>query len=93
MVSVYFDDGYQNTGVYNLESLAPGHEIKGPAIIMNSLNTIIIEPECTGLITIEGDIKINIGTKEKSKITTDLDNIQLSIFSHRFMSIAEQMGR
>lgn len=26
-------------------------------------------------------------------VGTDLDAIQLSIFSHRFMSIAEQMGR
>ncbi|KAJ8302674.1 hypothetical protein KUTeg_019070 [Tegillarca granosa] len=34
-----------------------------------------------------------IGTGTVQRIGPDLDAIQLSIFSHRFMSIAEQMGR
>jgi 5-oxoprolinase (ATP-hydrolysing) len=33
------------------------------------------------------------GNDKPSKIGTELDTIQLSIFSHRFMSTAEQMGR
>jgi len=31
----YFDGGYQETPVYVLESLQAGHDIPGPAIIMN----------------------------------------------------------
>ena len=34
-----------------------------------------------------------IGTGIIQEVGTELDTIQLSIFSHRFMSIAEQMGR
>ncbi|XP_058790910.1 5-oxoprolinase [Phymastichus coffea] len=90
---VYFEGGYQYTEVYQLKSLSPGHTINGPAIIMDSLSTILIEPQCTASITTRGDIKIKIGAGLQSKVTTDLDTIQLSIFSHRFMSIAEQMGR
>lgn len=90
---VYFEGGYCETDVYQLKSLSPGHVIDGPAIIMDSLSTILIEPGCTASITLRGDIKIKIGAGLKSKVTTDLDTIQLSIFSHRFMSIAEQMGR
>jgi 5-oxoprolinase (ATP-hydrolysing) len=90
---VYFEDAYYTTDVYNLNSLSPGQIIDGPAIIMNSLSTILIEPGCTATITLGGDIKIKIGSNLKSKITKNLDMIHLSIFSHRFMSIAEEMGR
>ena len=90
---VYFENGYQESKVYQLHSLSPGHVIQGPAIIMDSLSTLLIEPDCTALITSRGDVKITIGQGLRSKVTSDLDTIQLSIFSHRFMSIAEQMGR
>lgn len=49
--------------------------------------------DCNAVITKYGDIKITIGSGSTKKIGTKLDSIQLSIFSHRFMSIAEQMGR
>lgn len=92
-VQVYFEGGYRDTSVYLLEDLSPTQEICGPAIIMDNLSTILVEPDCRALITKYGDIKITIGSGKHKKITTDLDSIQLSIFSHRFMSIAEQMGR
>lgn len=60
---------------------------------MDNLSTILIEPNCTAVITKYGDIKITIGSDKTKKIGTEWDSIQLSIFSHRFMSIAEQMGR
>lgn len=81
------------TDVYQLEDLSPGHVLEGPVIIMDSLSTILIEPDCVASITSQGDIKVQIGAINKAKLTTELDTIQLSIFSHRFMSIAEQMGR
>ncbi|XP_031780579.1 5-oxoprolinase [Nasonia vitripennis] len=90
---VYFEGGYRETDVYQLASLSAGHVIDGPAIIMDSLSTILVEPGCSAQITTRGNIKIKIGAGLKSKVGTDLDMIQLSIFSHRFMSIAEQMGR
>lgn len=49
--------------------------------------------DCTGSITSKGDVLIKIGETKKKKIGTEMDAIQLSIFSHRFMSLAEQMGR
>ncbi|XP_015431723.1 PREDICTED: 5-oxoprolinase [Dufourea novaeangliae] len=90
---VYFENGYLETKVYQLASLSPGHTISGPAIIMDSLSTLLIEPDCHASITSRGDVVIMIGQGLKTEVTTELDAIQLSIFSHRFMSIAEQMGR
>ncbi|XP_045523846.1 5-oxoprolinase isoform X2 [Pieris brassicae] len=92
-VKVYFEGGYQETSVYLLEKLQPGQEVLGPAIIMDSLSTILVEPDCRAIITKYGDIRITIGEGKRKVVSRDCDSVQLSIFSHRFMSIAEQMGR
>ena len=94
-VRVYFDKvGYQNTHVYLLKNLKCGHGLTGPCIVMDELSTILIEPNCIGSIDKHGNLKIDILADEETTINDDkLDTIQLSIFSHRFMSIAEQMGR
>ncbi|CAK1543361.1 unnamed protein product [Leptosia nina] len=92
-VKVYFEGGYQDTSVYLLEKLQPDQEILGPAIIMDSLSTILVEPDCRAVITKYGDIRITIGEGKQKTVSTECDSVQLSIFSHRFMSIAEQMGR
>ncbi|XP_075226295.1 5-oxoprolinase [Lycorma delicatula] len=94
VTEVYFEgDGYCPTNVYLFEALQAGHSISGPAIIIDKLCTIVIEPDCTAVVTKTGDIHIEIGSGIVKKIGTELDAVQLSIFSHRFMSIAEQMGR
>lgn len=93
VTEVYFENGYHHASVYILSDLHAGHEIPGPAIIMDNLSTVVVECDCTASITSRGDIKIMIGSGELKRIGTELDAIQLSIFSHRFMSIAEQMGR
>lgn len=49
--------------------------------------------DCIGSITAKGDVLIKIEKAKKKMISTEIDAIQLSIFSHRFMSLAEQMGR
>lgn len=59
-------------------------------------STIWVEPNCDARMTQHGDIVISVGVKgpkATNQIGIELDMIQLSIFSHRFMSIAEQMGR
>lgn len=92
--SVYFEStGRVNTPTYDLTALKAGHVITGPAIIMQNVATVVIEPECQATITEYGDIKIEIGSVQQQAIGTRLDPIQLAIFSHRFMGIAEQMGQ
>ncbi|XP_018907256.2 5-oxoprolinase isoform X2 [Bemisia tabaci] len=93
-VDVCFDTiGFAKSKVYLLEKLPPGSVVDGPAIIMDKLSTILVEPECSATITEAGDIEILVSSSVKQDIGIQLDTIQLSIFSHRFMSIAEQMGR
>ncbi|KAJ8938505.1 hypothetical protein NQ318_005169 [Aromia moschata] len=90
---VFFERGYESTDVFLLAELKAGHQLRGPAIIMDQLSTILVEPDCTAFITDRGDVRITVGSGKIKEIGPELDSIQLSIFSHRFMSIAEQMGR
>lgn len=92
---IYFIDGWHETPLFLLDNLGYGHVLTGPAIIMNGNSTVIIEPNCIGKITQYGNIKIEISSvprivKVAGKVA---DVVQLGIFNHRFMGIAEQMGR
>lgn len=90
----YFEGGRQETPVYKLESLDVGDRIRGPAILADGTQTIVVTPGASALIT-ETHVVINIGESEGQKKVNDkeVDPIMLSIFAHRFMAIAEQMGR
>jgi 5-oxoprolinase (ATP-hydrolysing) len=93
--SVYFEGGRQETSIYKLEDLAVGDRIKGPAIIADGTQTIVVTPNATALL-IDTHVVINVGENEgaeKQLTTKEVDPIMLSIFAHRFMAIAEQMGR
>ncbi|KAK6118583.1 hypothetical protein DH2020_047669 [Rehmannia glutinosa] len=92
---VYFGNGWHDTPLFKLEDLAYGHVIHGPAIIMNGNSTVIIEPSSKAIITKYGNIKIEIESIHNVVAVANevADVVQLSIFNHRFMGIAEQMGR
>uniref|UniRef100_A0AAY4E9J3 5-oxoprolinase, ATP-hydrolysing n=1 Tax=Denticeps clupeoides TaxID=299321 RepID=A0AAY4E9J3_9TELE len=93
MTRCYFDNGYLDTNVYLWETLSCDHSINGPAVIIDKNSTILVEPGCVAQLTAGGDVCITVGTDTQCALGTELNAIQLSIFSHRFMSIAEQMGR
>ncbi|XP_054983894.1 5-oxoprolinase isoform X2 [Sorex araneus] len=93
MTQCYFEGGYQETPVYLLGELGFGHKLQGPCLIIDSNSTILVEPSCQAEVTDTGDIRISVGAELSCTVGTQLDPIHLSIFSHRFMSIAEQMGR
>ncbi|XP_035170061.1 5-oxoprolinase-like, partial [Oxyura jamaicensis] len=84
----YFEEGYLETPVFLLEQLSCDHAIPGPAIIIDKNSTILVEPGCTASLTELGDVCIAVGSGRPSAVGTQLDPVQLSIFSHRFMSIA-----
>lgn len=92
---VYFDSkaGFQNTPVYHLQELRSGVKLLGPAVIIDETQTIIANTNATVHIL---DTCVLIDLKLASSQVTcssKVDPILLSIFGHRFMSVAEQMGR
>jgi 5-oxoprolinase (ATP-hydrolysing) len=60
---VYFDGGRQDTPIYRLEDLEVGDRVRGPAILADGTQTIVITPSATALI-IETHVVINIGEQE-----------------------------
>lgn len=78
--------------------MKPGHEIDGPAILFQSISTIVLELDCSALVTADGDLDITVARKKyeddtKTAPQIKVDPVLLSIYAHRFMGIAEQMGR
>ncbi|CAM9353868.1 unnamed protein product, partial [Hapterophycus canaliculatus] len=78
---------------------------KGPAILIQDVSTVVVEPGCTATVSTYGDVAIEVGdiagdggdggdsSGGRKRIKRELDPVYLSIFAHRFMGIAEQMGR
>ncbi|XP_029313101.1 5-oxoprolinase [Cottoperca gobio] len=93
MIKCYFEEGYLDTSVYLWEELPCAHSIQGPAIIIDKNSTILVEPCCEARLTEGGDVCMTVSSDPHCALGTELNTVQLSIFSHRFMSIAEQMGR
>ncbi len=82
--------------VYQRAELQRGQEISGPAIIVESAATIVIEPGWQAWVTIEDNIllkaKAAANAAADTTIGTDANPVQLEIFNNLFRSIAEQMG-
>ncbi|KAF2010641.1 5-oxoprolinase [Aaosphaeria arxii CBS 175.79] len=89
--------GREPTPVYLLNDLQPGVKIPGPAIILDKTQTILVVPQSVATI-LESCVVIDLKPSSEDQNTSvdqklQVNPIQLSIFGHRFMSIAEQMGR
>ncbi|KAI8475487.1 MAG: Hydantoinase B/oxoprolinase-domain-containing protein [Monoraphidium minutum] len=103
--SAYFETGgRQPTPAYGLGALSAGHVVSGPAILIDAISTVVVEPGWDAFVTAEGNVRIDRseaaggGAAPEAAAAAgagdvDCDPIQLAIFSHRFMGIAEQMGR
>lgn len=94
---VYFEGGRAETPIYKLENLAIGDVVPGPAMLADGTQTIVVTPRANALITATHVILdlVKEGAKDDTQKSTEreVDPIMLSIFGHRFMAIAEQMGR
>lgn len=90
---LYFEQRWRNTPIFELRNLVPGHRIAGPALIIDATQTLLVEPNTTANI-LSDVVIIDVETIAAANISAvEADPIQLSIFGHRFMGIAEQMGR
>ena len=91
---VYFEGlGRQKTPVFRLGDLFGRSRITGPALLIDQNSTILVEPNCSAAVSSTGNVIIEVGVEKAAISYDEFDPILLSIFSHRFMGIAEQMGR
>lgn len=91
---VYFENkGWLDAKVYPIANLARGQSVKGPAMIIDRTQTIVVDPNATASILTNHVVLDLEGTNKTEINSKTVDPIQLSVFGHRFMSIAEQMGQ
>lgn len=95
---VYIDGNWMPTTVYRLESVPNGSFIQGPSLLIDKTQTIFVDPSFKAHILSSHVVLDKVSQPSPinalSTINTDssIDPIQLSVFAHRFMAIAEQMG-
>jgi 5-oxoprolinase (ATP-hydrolysing) len=90
---IFFEThGWTETPVYELKSMSPGVHITGPAMIIDKTQTIVVDHLSKGVILPEHVI-LEVDKAEKQNVATEsIDPVTLSVFGHRFMTVAEQMG-
>ncbi|MEP9388706.1 hydantoinase B/oxoprolinase family protein [Mesorhizobium sp. KR9-304] len=85
---------WRDAAVFRRETLKPGHKIAGPALIIESHQTIVVEPGWGAAITAKDHVLLSRIEKKKRQaaLGTVADPVMLEVFNNLFMSIAEQMG-
>jgi 5-oxoprolinase (ATP-hydrolysing) len=91
----FFSNGkWQRALVFTRDTLAPGHKVKGPAIIIEPHQTVVVEHGWQAELTAKDHLVLRRVQKLKRTraIGTRADPVMLEVFNNLFMSIAEQMG-
>ena len=94
----WFEDRWFETAIYHRETLLPGMEGEGPAIIASGESTSVITPHYRFRIDPSGTlVATRIAAKDQNRLehisaTEALDPIEFEIFKNIFISIAEEMG-
>jgi 5-oxoprolinase (ATP-hydrolysing) len=91
----FFSGGkWRRALVYMRATLAPGHKVSGPAIIIEPHQTIVVEAGWRAELTAKDHLVLRRIEKlaRARAIGTRADPVMLEVFNNLFMSIAEQMG-
>lgn len=80
--------------VYQRSELQPGHAIAGPAIIIEEIGTIVVEPDWEVLANPYKHLILSKVDRlaKRQTVSENADPVMLEVFNNLFMSIAEQMG-
>ena len=80
--------------VFMRDTLAPGHKVKGPAIVVEPHQTVVVEDGWQAELTAKNHLVLRRIKKlvRPRAVGTRADPVMLEVFNNLFMSIAEQMG-
>lgn len=91
---VFFDAlGWTETPVYLFGSIPLAKPVRGPALIVDKTQTLLVGPRSSAQIVDDKLIMDVDPPAQKNVSATVIDPVVLSVFRHRFFGIAEQMGR
>jgi len=91
---IFSQGQWHQAPIYHIESLQPGHQVQGPAIVAEPTGTIVIEKNWSGRMTDRRHLVLEKADTVESMlaVSSDYDPVTLEIFNNLFMSIAQQMG-
>ncbi|MGI1663662.1 hydantoinase B/oxoprolinase family protein [Palleronia sp. KMU-117] len=81
--------------VFRRADLAAGDQVRGPALVIEPNQTVVVEPGWTAELTSRDHILMRRHTaqaRQSAAGTVAADPILLEVFNNLFMNIAEQMG-
>ncbi|HWB82188.1 MAG TPA: hydantoinase B/oxoprolinase family protein [Nannocystaceae bacterium] len=84
---------WHDAAIFDRESLGPGPTLHGPALVLDDIGTLVVEPGWSLTVAADGTLELGTdGVAQHRDTHVEVDPIALEIFAHRFMAIAEQMG-
>ncbi|MBI1817668.1 MAG: hydantoinase B/oxoprolinase family protein [Deltaproteobacteria bacterium] len=106
MMRTFFDGAWHDTAVFERAALHAGDSIDGPAIVVEPISTIVVEPGWTAEVSERDNIvltdslvrvrphpnPLREGEGADGRNVETPDAITLELFNNRFTAIAEQMG-
>ncbi len=101
IVTVHFSGRPHDTHVFERSELQPGNHIVGPAVVLESSSTTVVDPGWQAEVLSGGELLTTRCTNDDSVCAalaglaaekTRPDPVLLEIFNNHFAGIAEQMG-
>ncbi len=93
-VRMFGEGRWHDAALVQRASARPGQTITGPAIVVESNATTVIEPGWAARITALNHLVLErtVARETRRAIGTTVDPVLLEVFNNLFMNIAEQMG-
>ena len=91
---LYTRDGARALPVYALADLGAGQSLNGPALLIDDLSQILLEPGWSANMRDDGMLVLSGGAKKALRDEAAAVNpVQLELYNRRFMGVAVQMGQ
>ena len=91
---IFTEGEWRDAHIRKRERMRPGHHVNGPALIIESHQTIVVEPGWRAEITAKDHVLLRRHEQKAraAAIGAEADPVMLEVFNNLFMSVAEQMG-
>lgn len=93
-VGLWLEGDWQPVPLYLRTRLQPGQRVIGPALIIEDIGTVVLEPGWQAGCNSRNHLVLErvVPRIRREQVGTAVDPVMLEVFANLFMSIAEQMG-
>ncbi|TPG14589.1 hydantoinase B/oxoprolinase family protein [Sphingomonas oligophenolica] len=92
-VAIHMAGRLRTAPLHQRATLAVDAQVTGPALIIDPVATIVVEPDWRARVGVDGTLVLERErTQHRDAIATTVDPVRLEIFSGLFMAIASDMG-